>query len=436
MRPIKSASVRAAPSPVVRAKWNNRSLQTRATSNTKHNTATPSLFTRRQQLATVSLLAALANDNGAQAAPKTVFVAGSTGNTGKRVVQELRARGVNVIAGVRDVKKAQSLGWGMDKGITIRTADVTKSPQELAEALKGADAVICAIGGGAVTPFDNRAKKVDNEGTQHLIQAAKMAGVSSFVLMSSLLTNAKALGEEKNANYVVLQFFGGVLEEKLKAEKYLRGSGLQWTIVRPGGLSNDEPESVGNIIVGGEDRYLAKDEDPGRSISRTSVAQYMVEALYNDVLWRIRGWMDKIVGGPGLRRGRRHPQEVAYGEALDFWRVIAVDSPRRLHLLAEMKLPGQAALEFCIDPNATGDRSTLHMTARFKPKGLLGLAYWYSVLPLHHFVFNGMLNGMKRTSEQIAESPAEPAPTQLPSIARAAARARPRSSVKKEKVKM
>eukprot|EP01025_Chloroclados_australasicus_P028381 TRINITY_DN28147_c0_g2_i2.p1 TRINITY_DN28147_c0_g2~~TRINITY_DN28147_c0_g2_i2.p1 ORF type:complete len:309 (-),score=37.82 TRINITY_DN28147_c0_g2_i2:616-1542(-) len=282
MRPIKSASVRAAPSPVVRAKWNNRSLQTRATSNTKHNTATPSLFTRRQQLATVSLLAALANDNGAQAAPKTVFVAGSTGNTGKRVVQELRARGVNVIAGVRDVKKAQSLGWGMDKGITIRTADVTKSPQELAEALKGADAVICAIGGGAVTPFDNRAKKVDNEGTQHLIQAAKMAGVSSFVLMSSLLTNAKALGEEKNANYVVLQFFGGVLEEKLKAEKYLRGSGLQWTIVRPGGLSNDEPESVGNIIVGGEDRYLAKDEDPGRSISRTSVAQYMVEALYND----------------------------------------------------------------------------------------------------------------------------------------------------------
>lgn len=126
-----------------------------------------------------------------------------------------------------------------------------------------------------------------------------------------------------------------------------------------------------------------------------------------DVLWRIRGWMDTIAGGPGLRRGRRHPEEVAFGEALDFWRVIAVDRPRRLHLLAEMRLPGQAALEFCIDPSDDGQRSTLHMTARFKPRGLLGLAYWYSVLPLHHFVFNGMLQGMKRASERIARDGAK-----------------------------
>ncbi len=123
-----------------------------------------------------------------------------------------------------------------------------------------------------------------------------------------------------------------------------------------------------------------------------------------DVLWRIRGFMDTIVGGPGLRRGRRHPEEVAYGEALDFWRVIAVERPSRLHLLAEMKLPGEAALEFNIEPAASGDgpMTTLHMTARYKPRGLLGLAYWYSVLPLHHFVFNGMLRGMKRAAEDIA----------------------------------
>lgn len=119
-----------------------------------------------------------------------------------------------------------------------------------------------------------------------------------------------------------------------------------------------------------------------------------------DVLWRLRGWMDTIAGGPGLRRGRRHPQQVAYGEALDFWRVIGVEHARHLHLLAEMRLPGQATLEFCIDPNDTRDACTLHMTARFKPRGLLGLAYWYAVLPLHHFVFNGMLNGMKRAAEQ------------------------------------
>jgi len=124
-----------------------------------------------------------------------------------------------------------------------------------------------------------------------------------------------------------------------------------------------------------------------------------------DILWRIRGWMDTLAGGPGLRRGRRHPEEVAYGEALDFWRVIAVERPRRLHLLAEMRLPGQATLEFRIEPadggseTEPGTRTTLRMIARFKPRGLLGLAYWYSVLPLHHVVFNGMLRGMRRAAE-------------------------------------
>ena len=130
-----------------------------------------------------------------------------------------------------------------------------------------------------------------------------------------------------------------------------------------------------------------------------------------DLLWRLRGWMDTIAGGPGLRRGRRHPEEVAYGEALDFWRVIAVERPRHLHLLAEMRLPGQATLEFCIEPERDGAASTLHMTARFKPKGLLGLAYWYAVLPLHHFVFNGMLRGMKRAAEaeEVSAKPADAA---------------------------
>jgi nucleoside-diphosphate-sugar epimerase len=82
--------------------------------------------------------------------------------------------------------------------------------------MAGCDAVICAIGGGAVTPFDNRAKQVDNQGTRNLVDAAKLANVGSFVYVSSLLTNAKATGQEKNPNYVVLQLFGGVLEEKLQ----------------------------------------------------------------------------------------------------------------------------------------------------------------------------------------------------------------------------
>jgi len=117
-----------------------------------------------------------------------------------------------------------------------------------------------------------------------------------------------------------------------------------------------------------------------------------------DLLWRARGWMDKLAGGPGLRRGRRHPDEVEFGEALDFWRVIGVERDRSLLLRAEMKLPGVAVLGFEIEPRGEG-RSALTMTARFRPRGLAGLAYWYSVLPAHHVVFAGMLRGIRREAE-------------------------------------
>ena len=112
-----------------------------------------------------------------------------------------------------------------------------------------------------------------------------------------------------------------------------------------------------------------------------------------DGLWRLRGWMDRLVGGPGLRRGRRDPDEVGYGEALDFWRVTGLEKDRRLSLRAEMKLPGEALLEFSLAPEAAGTRLT--QTARFRPRGLAGLAYWYAVLPLHAVVFRGMLQGIR-----------------------------------------
>jgi deoxyribodipyrimidine photolyase-like uncharacterized protein/uncharacterized protein YbjT (DUF2867 family) len=122
-----------------------------------------------------------------------------------------------------------------------------------------------------------------------------------------------------------------------------------------------------------------------------------------DWLWRLRGAMDRLAGGPGLRRGRRDPERVAYGEALDFWRVTGVEPGRRLQLRAEMKLPGEALLEFEICPlDSDPQRCRLKQTARFKPRGLLGLAYWYAVLPLHGIVFRGMLNGIRRTAEQLA----------------------------------
>jgi len=134
-----------------------------------------------------------------------------------------------------------------------------------------------------------------------------------------------------------------------------------------------------------------------------------------DVLWRLRGWMDTLVGGPGLRRGRRHSERVEFGEALDFWRVVGIDRDRSLALLAEMKLPGVAMLNFDLDSEGESDRTKLTMTARYRPKGLMGILYWYAVVPLHNIVFGGMLKGIRKAAETthskktnlVSESPKE-----------------------------
>lgn len=110
---------------------------------------------------------------------------------------------------------------------------------------------------------------------------------------------------------------------------------------------------------------------------------------YADWLWRIRGFIDKLFGGVGLRRGRTNKHEIFTGDTLDFWRVLVSDKKnKRLLLYAEMKLPGEAWLEFKITEK--DGKNFLHQTATFRPKGLLGRLYWYSVLPFHYFVFEGM----------------------------------------------
>lgn len=121
-----------------------------------------------------------------------------------------------------------------------------------------------------------------------------------------------------------------------------------------------------------------------------------------DALWQIRGWIDRLFGGPGLRRGRRDPNSVSYGEALDFWRVTGIEPNRRLTLRAEMILPGEALLEFEIETLAGTGRTRLRQVAMFLPRGLFGLVYWYSVVPLHHIVFRGMLRGIVREARRLA----------------------------------
>jgi uncharacterized protein YbjT (DUF2867 family) len=111
-------------------------------------------------------------------------------------------------------------------------------------------------------------------------------------------------------------------------------------------------------------------------------------------LWRLRGFLDLLVGGVGMRRGRPETRPLRVGDALDFWRVEAYEPPRRLRLFAEMKLPGRAWLEFAVEPDGLGSRVT--QTAIFDPVGLLGRAYWYGVYPLHKLVFKGMLDGIAK----------------------------------------
>ncbi|MBM4337052.1 MAG: SDR family oxidoreductase [Deltaproteobacteria bacterium] len=118
---------------------------------------------------------------------------------------------------------------------------------------------------------------------------------------------------------------------------------------------------------------------------------------FGDALWRLRGALDLLFGGVGLRRGRRDPESLHVGDTLDFWRVEAIEADRSLRLAAEMRLPGRAWLEFDVEPEAGGAR--IRQTAEFDPVGLGGLAYWYGIYPLHELVFRGMLRGIARAAE-------------------------------------
>ena len=118
-----------------------------------------------------------------------------------------------------------------------------------------------------------------------------------------------------------------------------------------------------------------------------------------DWLWTIRGVLDSLIGGVGMRRGRLHPTQLSVGDPLDFWRVEAVDSPTLLRLRAEMRLPGEAWLQWQIDPTDTG--TTIVQTARFHPRGLFGRLYWIAALPFHRFIFPGLLAGICQEAERL-----------------------------------
>jgi len=168
----------------------------------------------------------------------------------------------------------------------------------------------------------------------------------------------------------------------------------RWSVAGP--VPGDPDWAGGTVFV--DERTIEIDAPTARVFSAVCRIGGGHGWYAGDLLWRIRGWMDTLVGGPGLRRGRRDPNLIEFGETLDFWRIIGIEQDRSLSLLAEMKLPGIANLHFKLIPS--DNRTKLTMTARFRPKGIVGIAYWYTVLPLHHIVFAGMLNGIKRSAEK------------------------------------
>jgi uncharacterized protein YbjT (DUF2867 family) len=135
-----------------------------------------------------------------------------------------------------------------------------------------------------------------------------------------------------------------------------------------------------------KDKQSAKAQNPDEVLERIWSIGGLNGWYYGNWLWKFRGYIDKLFGGVGLRRGRTNPNEINAGDSLDFWRVLLADKEeKRLLLFAEMKVPGEAWLEFQIDED-----NVLHQTATFRPRGIWGRLYWYSMYPFHYFIFERM----------------------------------------------
>ncbi|MGD0750713.1 MAG: SDR family oxidoreductase [Anaerolineales bacterium] len=188
-----------------------------------------------------------------------------------------------------------------------------------------------------------------------------------------------------------------------------------------GRVSNDDVETSWSdalVVTQGDNRPVTLTTAEGMMLERRHLVLDLPPApvfcaytglggergwLYLNWIWEIRGWMDKLVGGVGLRRGRRHPDDIRVGESLDFWRVEAVEPDRLIRLRAEMKVPGKAWLEFQSIPQPDG-KTLLTQTAYFAAHGLAGFLYWYLLYPIHGFIFSGLIRKVAERAQKLAQS--------------------------------
>ncbi len=160
-------------------------------------------------------------------------------------------------------------------------------------------------------------------------------------------------------------------------------------------MPTDPAWAGGSVLADRRERHV--DAPPAAVFAAVSAIGGRTGWYAGEWLWSLRGFGDKLIGGVGMRRGRRDPVSLRVGDPVDFWRVEAIEDASLLRLHAEMKVPGEAWLEWRIEPN--GDGSRLRQFARFHPRGLWGRAYWYAVAPFHGFVFPGLLNGIAGAAE-------------------------------------
>lgn len=165
----------------------------------------------------------------------------------------------------------------------------------------------------------------------------------------------------------------------------------RWSDALGNGLATDFADREGLFR---ESRSIVVDATPDRAWESFADLGGDRGWLFWNWLWCLRGLLDRIVGGPGLRRGRRHPTQLATGDSLDFWRVENASAPHSLLLRAEMKLPGRAWMKWQTEPEANGTR--ISMSAFFEPRGLLGVMYWKSLTLIHRFMFTGLIKAIAR----------------------------------------
>lgn len=348
-----------------------------------------------------------APDRDVVATPAGVLVTGASGYVGGRLVPALLDRGHRARCVVRNPRKLDPAPWS--ERVDVVQADIAG---DLSAAMTGIDVAVFlvhSIGDGIDWVARERAV------AENFRRAAEAAGVRRLVYLGGLGEDDSDISVHLRSRHDVGTVLAGGSIETVE----LRAA----VVIGPGSASFEtlryltevlpvmvapkwvdarfQPISIGDVL-----RYLVSViEAPGSLAGVVATDPHRTwqtvcrvggeQGWYRgEFLWKLRGLVDQLAGGPGLRRGRRHPDRLSVGEPVDFWRVEDLETDRRLVLVAEMLLPGKAWLQWAVEPVSAG--TLLVQTTRFRPRGLFGRAYWYLVAPFHGLVFPGLVKGIAR----------------------------------------